>query len=115
MTARRRRPFRRVSDLLPTVASQLGLEDELQAARASATWQRLVEEQVPGAAGATRLMAIRPPQLIVSAEDASVAAELRLHAEMLLDAFAAAPGGSRLDDLRTVIGGRPAGIGRAPR
>jgi hypothetical protein len=115
VSTRRRRPFRRVGDLLPAVASQLGLEEELQTARASATWQRLIEEQVPGAAGATAVMAIRPPQLIVSAADAGVASELRLHAETLLDAFAAAPGGSRLDELRTVIGGRPAGSSRAPR
>jgi hypothetical protein len=115
VSTHRRRPFRRVGDLLPAVASQLGLEEELQAARASATWQRLIEEQVPGAAGATRLLAMRPPQLIVSAEDATVAAELRLHAVTLLEAFAAAPGGSRLSELRTVVGGRPAGLGRAPR
>jgi hypothetical protein len=115
VTGRRRRPFRRVGELLPAVASQLGLEEELVAARASATWQRLIEEQVPGAAGATRLMAIRPPQLIVSAEDATVAAELRLHAETLLSAFASAPGGSRLQELRTIIGGRPPWVGRSPR
>ena len=111
----RRRPFRRVGDLLPAVASQLGLEEELQLARAAATWQRLIEEQVPGAAGATRLMAIRPPQLIVSADDAGVAAELRLHAETLLEAFAVAPGGTRLAELRAVVGGRPAGLAWGPR
>jgi hypothetical protein len=111
----KRRPFRRVGDLLPAVAIQLGLDEELRLARAAATWQRLIEEQVPGAAGATRLMAIRPPRLIVSADDTTVAAELRLHAETLLDAFASAPGGSRLGELRTVVGGRPAGWGRGPR
>jgi hypothetical protein len=111
----RRRPFRRVGELLPAVALQLGIEEELRLARAAATWQRLIEEQVPGAAGATSLMAIRPPQLIVSASDGTVAAELRLHAETLLDAFASAPGGSRLLELRTVVGGRPAGLGWGPR
>ena len=111
----RRRPFRRVGNLLPAVASQLGLVEELQLARAAATWQRLIEEQVPGAAGATRLMAIRPPQLTVSADDAGVAAELRLHAETLLEAFAGAPGGTRLTELRTVVGGRPAGLAWGPR
>jgi hypothetical protein len=111
----RRRSFRRVGDLLPAVASQLGLEEELQLARAAATWQRLIEEQVPGAVGATRLMAIRPPQLVVSADDAGVAAELRLHAETLLEAFAVAPGGTRLAELRPVVGGRPAGLAWGPR
>jgi predicted nucleic acid-binding Zn ribbon protein len=111
----KRRPFRRVGDLLPAVASQLGIDEELQLARAAATWQRLIEEQVPGAAGATRLMAIRPPRLIVSADDTTTAAELRLHAATLLEAFAVASGGSRLDELRTVVGGRPAGLGWGPR
>jgi hypothetical protein len=111
----KRRPFRRVGDLLPVVAAQLGIDEELQLARAAATWQRLIEEQVPAASGFTRLMAIRPPQLIVSADDVSTAAELRLHAMTLLEAFAAAPGGARLDELRTVVGGRPAGLGWGPR
>jgi hypothetical protein len=111
----KRRPFRRVGDLLPAVASELGIEEELRLARAAATWQRLIEEQVPGAAGATTLLAIRPPQLIVSAEDATVASELRLHAETLLDAFAGAPGGSRLLELRTIVGGRATGLGWGPR
>jgi predicted nucleic acid-binding Zn ribbon protein len=111
----RRRAFRRVGDLLPAVASQLGLDEELRLARAAATWQRLIEEQVPAAAGATRLMAIRPPRLIVSADDSAVAAELRLHAATLLDAFAVAPGGARLEELRAVVGGRPSGLGWAPR
>ena len=73
---------------------------------------------MPGAAGATRLMAIRPPQLIVVAPtDAAVAAELRLHAETLLEAFAAAPGGSApRTSSRTVVGGRPSGLAsRRPR
>jgi predicted nucleic acid-binding Zn ribbon protein len=104
-----------VGELLPAVARRLGLDEELRFARAAATWQRLVEEQVPGAAGGTRLMAVRPPRLIVSADEASIAAELRLHAETLLDAFAAATGGSRPEELRTVVGGRAPGYPAGPR
>ena len=49
----RRRPMRRLSDLLPSVASQLGFEAELQLALAMSSWERLVAEHVPAAAGAT--------------------------------------------------------------
>lgn len=103
MSGDRRRPMRRLSDVLPTVASELGLEVQLQQGRAIASWERLVAELVPPAAGATRLLEIRPPALIVSAEDASVAQELRLRSDELLAAFATAPGGVRLLELRPVV------------
>ena len=45
----------RVGDLLPDAARQLGLEDELRLARAIATWDAIVAERVPPAAGACRL------------------------------------------------------------
>ncbi len=105
----RRRPMRRLSDVLPEVASQLGLDDELRLSRAMASWDRLVAELIPAASGASSLVEIRPPTLIVSAVDAIVGQELRLNAHDLLEAFATAPGGSRLLELRVVV--RPGGRG----
>jgi hypothetical protein len=102
MTARRRE-MRRLSDVLPAVAAQLGLDTELRTAQAMASWERLVAELVPGAAGATRLVEIRPPQLIVTASDAGTAQELRLRSVMLLEAFARAPGGAHLLELRVSV------------
>jgi Dna[CI] antecedent, DciA len=95
--------MRRLSDVLPSVASQLGLEDQLQQGRAIASWERLVAEHVPPASGASRLLEVRPPALIVSADDAFVAQELLLRSDELLTAFAMAPGGTRLLELRPVI------------
>ena len=103
MSTGRRRPMRRLSDVLPEVALQLGLEEELQRSRAIASWERLVAELVPGAAGATTLLEIRPPALIVGASDAIVAQELHLRAGELLAAFATTPGGAHLRELRAVV------------
>lgn len=103
MSSSRRRPLHRIGDLLPGVASRLGLDDELRAARAMSSWRRVVEEQAPAAAAASRLIEIRPPALIVSADDAATGQELRLHSAQLLDAFAGAPGGTRLLELKIVV------------
>ncbi len=46
----------RIGDLIPDAARRLGLEDELRLARAVATWDALVAERVPPAAGACRLL-----------------------------------------------------------
>ncbi len=111
----RKRPIRRVGELLPAIAQQLGIEEELRYARAMSTWQRLVEEHVPAGAGASRLMEIRPPLLIVSADDAMVGQELRLRSSELLESFATAPGGQRLLELRVVVGGAQEGGRRMSR
>lgn len=99
----RRRPMRRLSDLLPGVATELGLDAELKLALAMASWERLVSERVPPAAGATALLEVRPPVLVVRADDPITGQELRLRADELLAAFATAPGGSRLLELRVVV------------
>ena len=99
----RKRPVHRLADLLPGLASQLGLDEELDAARAVTSWTRIVEEQAPAATGASRLLEVRPPALIVSAPDAATAQELRLRSPELLDAFASAPGGQRLRELQVVV------------
>ena len=106
---RRKRPLYRLGDLLPGIASQLGLDEELRAARAMTSWSRIVEELVPGAAGASRLLEIRPPGLYVSATDTTTGQELRLHTLELLDAFASAPGGQRLLELHVLVHGPPDG------
>jgi hypothetical protein len=95
--------MRRLSDLLPGVAAQLGLDAQLRESQAIASWERLVGELVPAASGASRLLEIRPPQLMVSADDPITAQELRLRSSQLLAAFARAPGGSRLLELRITI------------
>ena len=115
MTQPRKRPLHRVGDLLPGLASQLGLDEELQAARAMSSWRRVVEEHDPAAAGASRLIEMRPPTLVVSADDAATGQELRLHGQGLLDAFAGAPGGQRLLELKVVVRAPRTGPSEQPR
>ena len=110
--ARRRRP-QRVGDLLPDAARHLGLEDELRLARATTTWNALVAERVPAAAGACRLVRIEPDALVVAVDEPIVAAELRMRALELLSAFGAAPGGAKVRLLRLVGGAGPAPGGSA--
>jgi hypothetical protein len=71
------------------------------------TWQILVEERVPAAAGACRLLRLEGGTLVVEADAAIVAQELRLRSDDLLRALAAAPGGLRADAIRIIV--RPAG------
>lgn len=99
--------MRRLGELLPGMAAALGLEEELRAARAMATWERIVAERVPAAAGATRLLEARDEAIVVAAAAPIVAQELRLRADELLAAFAQAPGGRRALELRVVV--RPPG------
>jgi predicted nucleic acid-binding Zn ribbon protein len=115
VTPPRRRSVQRIGDLLPGLASQLGLDEELRAARAMSSWRRVVEEQVPAASGASRLVEVRPPALFVSADDVATAQELRLHSTQLLDAFAGAPGGQRLLELRVVVRSPGTGPSQKPR
>lgn len=95
--------MRRAGDVLPGVASALGLDRELQMARAMSTWERIVAEHVPAAAGASRVLELKPPDLVVSATVPIVAQELRLRADELIRAFGAAPGGTVVRELRIVI------------
>jgi predicted nucleic acid-binding Zn ribbon protein len=112
--ARRRRPDR-VGELLPEAARRLGLEDQLRLARAIATWEALVAERVPPAAGACRLVALEPDAVVVEVDEPIVAAELRLRGTELLGAFSGAPGGARARYLRLVAGGGQNREGRRPR
>ena len=92
---RRRRPDR-IGDLLPEAARGLGLERELRLARAITTWDALVAERVPPAAGACRLVRLEADAIVVAVDEPIVAAELRMRALELLEAFGAAPGGARV-------------------
>ncbi|HUP82983.1 MAG TPA: DciA family protein [Candidatus Limnocylindria bacterium] len=107
-----RRPMKRIGDLLPDVAKELGIGDELRIARQMATWERLVSERVPAATGKSRLLSIQPPALVVSAADPRIGLELNLRQVELLDAFAQAPEGVHLLELRVVV--RPPRSGPNP-
>jgi len=95
--------MRRVGDVLPGLAAQMGIEKEMRLARQMAAWERLISERVPAAAGASRLLSIQPPALVVSAANPNVAQELRLRQAELLAGFAQAPEGVRLLELRVVV------------
>jgi hypothetical protein len=96
----------RLGDLLPDAARGLGLEDELRLSRAMTTFERLVAERVPAAAGACRVTRIDGFTLIAEADAPIVAQELRLRAPELLAAFAATPAGFGARELRVVVSRR---------
>ena len=105
----------RIGDLLPDAARGLGLEDELRLSRAMATFERIVAERVPAAAGACRVIRIEGFAIIAEADAPIVAQELRLRGPELLAAFAASPAGIGARELRVVVArhssereGRPA-------
>ena len=107
MTTPRRRPMRRLGELIPDAARALGLEDELRLARAIATFEALVAERVPAAAGACRVVRLEGFAIDVEADAPIVAQELRMRAAELISAFAAAPGGVGVHELRVHV--RPGG------
>jgi hypothetical protein len=90
----------RIGDLLPDTARGLGLEDELRLSRAMATFEAIVAERVPAAAGGCRVLRLDGFDLVVEADAPIVAQELRLRASELLAAFAASPAGTGARDLR---------------
>jgi hypothetical protein len=95
--------MRRIGDLIPDAARALGLEDELRLARAMATFEAIVEERVPAAAGACRVVGIEGFAINVEADAPIVAQELRMRSSELLAAFTAAPGGVGVRDLRVHV------------
>ncbi|HEY4633279.1 MAG TPA: DciA family protein [Candidatus Limnocylindrales bacterium] len=99
----RRRPMRRVGELIPDAARALGLEDELRLARAIATFEALVAERVPAAAGSCRVVRLEGFAIDVEADAPIVAQELRLRGGELLAAFSAAPGGLGVRELRVHV------------
>ncbi len=103
----RRRPMVRIGDLLPDAARGLGLEDELRLSRAMATFEQLVAERVPAAAGACRVIRIDGFAIVVEADAPIVGQELRLRGPELLAAFATAPAGIGARELRVVVARHP--------
>ena len=100
----RRRPMVRLGDLLPDAARGLGLEDELRLSRAMATFEQLVAERVPTAAGACRVVRIDGFAVVVEADAPIVAQELRLRGPELLAAFASTPAGIGAREIRVLVG-----------
>jgi hypothetical protein len=105
--------MRRVGDMLPKIAADIGIEGELRLARQMSAWERLVEEHLPAARGASKLIGVEPPALVVSASDGLIAQELRLRQTELLAAFGRMPDGAHLLELRVVV--RPSGRVSNPR
>jgi Dna[CI] antecedent, DciA len=103
MTGPRRRPMRRLGDLIPDAARALGLEDELRLARAMATFEAIVAERVPAAAGSCRVVRLSGFTIDVEADAPIVAQEIRLRAPELLAAFTATPGGIGIRDVRVHV------------
>ena len=99
----RRRRMTRIGDLMPSAARALGLEDELRLSRAIGTFEALVAERVPAAAGACRVIGIEGFALDVEVDAPIVAQELRLRAPELLAAFAATPGGTGIREVRVRV------------
>ena len=93
----------RLGDLIPDAARALGLEDELRLSKAMATFESIVAERVPAAAGACRVIRIEGYAVDVEADVPIVAQELRLRSSELLTAFAASPGGLGVRDLRVHV------------
>lgn len=103
MSTPRRRPMVRLGDLIPDAARALGLEDELRLSRAIATFEAIVAERVPAAAGACRVIRLEGFTVDVEADAPIVAQELRLRSTELMTAFAAAPGGVGARELRVQV------------
>jgi hypothetical protein len=95
--------MRRLSELLPDAVAALSIADDLAAASREASWESLVEELVPAAAGRSEMVVVRPPEVVVSASDPATAQELRLHGAALLAAFPPGPDGRRISELRVVV------------
>lgn len=95
--------MRRIGELIPDAARALGLEDELRLARAIATFEAVVAERIPAAAGACRVVRLEGFSIDVEADAPIVAQELRLRSAELLAAFVATPGGVGVRDLRVRV------------
>ena len=93
----------RIGDLMPATARALWLEDELRLSRAIATFDAIVAERVPAAAGSCRVIQLEGFALDVEADAPIVAQELRMRSTELLSAFAAAPGGVGVHELRVHV------------
>ena len=80
----RRRPMEKLGELLPKTARRLGLDEPLELAAAMTVWQRIVDERVPEASDACRLVSLGLGVAIVEADAPIVAQEIRLRSPELL-------------------------------
>ena len=100
---RRRRPMQRIGDLMPAAAAGLGLQEELRKSRFVATFDAIVAELTPAAHGACRALRVEGDTLILEADAPIVGQELVLHGSELAQAFARAPGGAPVRQVRVAI------------
>jgi Dna[CI] antecedent, DciA len=101
--SKRRHPMVRLGDLIPDAARALGLEEELRLSKAMSTFESVVAERIPAAAGSCRVVRLEGFAVDVEADAPIVAQELRLRSTELLSAFAATPGGAGVRDLRVHV------------
>lgn len=101
-----RRRMSRLGDLIPGAAARLGLDEELQRARAVATFDAIVGELAPAAHGACRALRFDGRTLVVEADAPIVAQELRLHATSLVAAFARTQVGTAVSEIRVTVRSR---------
>lgn len=87
---RRRRPMEKLGELLPKTARRLGLDESMELATAMTAWQRIIDERVPAASGACRLLSLGQGVAIVEADAPIVAQEVRLRSPELLAALRSA-------------------------
>jgi hypothetical protein len=80
----------RLADLLPRIAREHGLEEQLDQARAAVAWDRIVADRVPAAAGACRLIDLRQDVATIEIDMPIVAQEIRLRTPELLAALRSA-------------------------
>ena len=91
-----RRPVRRIGELLPEAARELGITEQLRWALAGAAWEEVVGERVPGAAGGSRPVRVEGHgTLVVEAASAVIGQEL------------ANPGGGAPRGVRRTTGRHP--------
>ncbi len=94
--------FEKLGDLLPAAARDLGLDDELLLAQTMTAWTRLVDERLPGASGACRLVSLDRGVATVVTSEQIVAQEIRLRAIELLGELRSSVGAS-VRELRVVV------------
>jgi hypothetical protein len=80
----------KLGELLPKTARRLGLDESMELATAMTAWQRIVDERVPAASGACRLLSLGQGLVIVEADAPIVAQEIRLRSPELLAALRSA-------------------------
>lgn len=85
----RRRPMEKLGELLPKTARRLGLDEPLELAAAMTAWQHIIDQRVPQASGACRLVSLGQGGAIVEADAPIVAQEIRLRSPELLAALRA--------------------------